>query len=67
MKGGPLAEFERLLEDTAGDGRGPRGMEVVEGLELEGASGQLVFLLRMIFLWMRFPMVYLAPSQRRKD
>ena len=36
-----LAEFEQLLEDTAGDVRGPKGMEVAEGLELEGASGQL--------------------------
>ena len=36
-----LAEFEQLLEDTAGAVRGPKGMEVAEGLELFGASGQL--------------------------
>ena len=36
-----LAEFEQLLEDTAGDVRGPKGLEVAEVLELEGAPGQL--------------------------
>ncbi len=29
------------MEVTAGDFRGPKGKEVAEGLELEGASGQL--------------------------
>ena len=60
-----LAEFEQLLEDTAGDVRGPRGMEVAEGLELEGASGQLgKHGVSCDFCVEDF---LLAPSQRRKD
>ena len=35
------AEFEQLLEDIAGDFREPKGKEVAEGLELEGAFKQL--------------------------
>ena len=63
-----LAEFEQLLEDTAGEVRGPRGMEVAEGLELEGASGQLGKHGRMIFLWAIFPMFLLPgpePAKKR--
>ena len=63
-----LAEFEQLLADTAGDNKGPRGMEVGEGLEVEGASGQLgKHGVVHDFLWMNLPMFILAPSQRRRN
>ncbi len=63
-----LAEFEQLLEDTAGDIKGPRGMEAGEGLHGEGASGQLgKHGVVHDFLWMNLLMFFLAPSQRKRN